>query len=88
MILDPLYSPLDRLRPPVRIRVESPEIDVFQLELCVKVTAALAVVENIVGFHIKSTLVTSRDEMIRIQALDVRAHLIIPSSDELGVTGC
>ena len=82
MVFDPLYSPINSLRPPVRVGVESAKVDVLQFELGVKVTTVRAVVCPVIGLDVEAALAAGRDEVILIQALDVGAHLIVPSSDQ------
>lgn len=83
MVSDPLYSPINSLRPPVRVGVESAKVDVLQFELGVKVTAVRAIVCPVIRLDVEGTLAASRDKVILVQTLDVCAHLIVPSSDQL-----
>lgn len=83
MVFDPLYRPINSLRPPVWVGVESAKVDVLQFELGVEVTTIRTVVCPVVGLDVEATLATSRDKVVLVQALDVGAHLIVPSGDQL-----
>lgn len=83
VVFDPLDSPLDSLRPPVGVRVECTKIDVLQLELRVKVATISAVVCPVVGHNVETTFAAGSDEVMLVQAPDVRAHLIVPLGDHV-----
>lgn len=82
VVLNPLDSPLDSLAPPVRVRVEGAEVDVLELELGVEITAISPVVRPIVRFHVETALTPCGDEVVRVEALDVGAHLVVPRGDQ------
>jgi hypothetical protein len=86
MVLDPLHSPTNSLRPPIWVRVESAKVDVLQLELSVEVTTVRTIVSPVFRLDVEATLTARGDEMVLVQALDVCAHLIVPSGDRRGST--
>ena len=88
VVFDPLHRPLNSLGPPIRIRVESPKIDVLELELGVEVAAVGAVVRPIVTLHVETAFAPGCHEVVRIKRFDVRAHLVVPSGDRFGRAVC
>lgn len=83
MVFDPLYSPVNSLRPPIRVGMESAKVDVLQFELGVEVTAVRTVVSPVIRLDVETALTASGDEVVLVQALDVRAHLVVPRSNQL-----
>ena len=66
--------------------MESAKVDVLQFELGVEVGAVGTVVRPIIRRDVEAALTARRDEVVLVQALDVCAHLIVPSGDQLGGT--
>jgi hypothetical protein len=81
MVLNPLHSPLNSLTPPIRVRVESPEIDILQPQLGVEIAPVRPVVSPILALDIETALAAGRDEVVRVEGFDVRAHLVVPRRD-------
>ena len=88
MILDPLVRPSNCFPPPVRIRMERSEIDVFQGKLGVEVSSIIAVVEAVGRLAVESAFTTPGDKMITIDALNVYADFVDPRCDCLGCAIC
>ena len=86
MVFDPLHSPINSLRPPIWVGVESAKVDVLQFELGVEVTTVRTIVCPVIRLDVETTLAAGGDEVVLVQALDVRTHLIVPSSDQLRST--
>jgi hypothetical protein len=86
MIFDPLHSPIDSLRPPVWVGVECAKVDVLQFELGVKVTTVRTIVCPVIRLDVEATLAARGNKVVLVQALNVCAHLIVPSSDQLRST--
>ena len=86
MVFNPLHSPVNSLRPPVWVRVESTKVDVLQFELGVEITTVRTVVRPVIRLDVEATLAARGDKVVLVQALDVRTHLIVPSSDQLRST--
>jgi hypothetical protein len=63
--------------------VESAKVDVLQFELGIEVTAIRTIVCPVIGLNVETTLAARGDKVILVQALDVCAHLIVPSGDQL-----
>lgn len=83
VIGNPLASPLDRLPPKVWVRVESAKVDIFEGQLDVKVTTNGAVVGPVVGLDVVEALTAPGDQVVAVEPLDKRTHLVDPFCDEL-----
>lgn len=83
VIMNPLDGPVDGLAPPVRIRMKRSEIDVLQRQFRVEIAAVRAVVRPVVGDDVEASLAAGRHEMVRVQRLDVGAHLVDPRREEI-----
>lgn len=88
VILNPLHRPLHSLGPPIRVRVERPEIDVLELQLGVEIAPVCPVVSPILTVDIKAALAPGCHEVVGVNAFDVRAHLVVPSGDQFGGAVC
>ena len=85
MIPNPLIRPLDRLRPPVRVRMERSKIDILQRELRVEVSSVTPVVRPVVRLPVEPSFPTPRHQVVRVKALDVRAHLVDPGREQVRI---
>lgn len=85
MVPDPLVRPRDGLAPPVRVRVEGAEVDALEAQLAVEVAAVAAAVEPIAaaGIEVEPALAAPRHQVVGVEALDVRAHLVDPAAERL-----
>lgn len=86
VIPDPLVCPLDGLGPPVGIRVERAEIDIFQSEFGIEISPVGPVIRPVVGLLVEASLATPCYEMVGVQLLDECAHLVDPPGDQFRVT--
>jgi hypothetical protein len=68
---------------PVRwVQVESSEINIAQLQVCLEINTLSSAVEPIrARWPVEETLIANSDKMLAIQALDILRHLINPSGD-------
>lgn len=86
MIPHPLVRPLHRLRPPIRIRVERAEINILQRNFRVEITPVSTVICPVIRGSVVCTFTAPSHEVVRIELLDVRAHLVDPTREQARVT--
>lgn len=87
MVADPTVRPRHRLVPPVRVAMEDAEVDARERQFALEVAPVLAAVEAVAVplAVVESALPAPRHEVVRVQALDVRAHLLHPAAQQLRV---
>lgn len=83
VVPDPLVGPRDRLPPPVRVRMIHTKVDIGQREGSIEITAVRPVIRRIVRIPVERSLATPRHQVVRVQALDERAHLVDPDRQRL-----
>jgi hypothetical protein len=68
--------------------VESPKIDILQPELGVEIAPVRPVVRPVLTLHVETSFTSRCYEVVRVERLDVRAHLVVPRGDQFGGAAC
>ena len=63
--------------------MEHPEVNVLEAKLVVKVASVATVVEVVVRVNVEGALSAPGDEVVRVEAPDVGAHLVDPLRHQL-----
>lgn len=88
VVFDPLRAPRRALAPPVRVRVEGPEVHLGHRELGVEVPAVGARIRPVrVPGLVELALAAPGHHVARVDALDEPAHLADPVPDHVVVAG-
>lgn len=89
MILDPLIRPLHRLPPPIRVTMESSKINILQPQLLLKITPIPTIIELVAQTgDIEAALAARGHEVVAVDGLDVRGHLVGPVGQEFRGAFC
>lgn len=78
MVPDPFVGPRDTAAPPIGVRVKHPEVDARQRDVQVEITPVAAIVQRVVRRKVEGAFAAPGHEVVRVQGLDVGAHLVDP----------